>query len=124
MKTCFHVLCDTKNHKLTSIFSLGYFYSNPMFPLFLKLSEKRVLDPNGPCINTLQTILRNVCLSVILKFYPLSVVYGASAAYTSLCRGLKFLLNVRCIVLNYPNVTRSSIFETLCLSRTKTLTYV
>ena len=48
----------------------------------------------GPYINTFQTILRNICLSVILEFCLLSVVcsLSASAAYTSLYRGLKYLL--------------------------------
>ena len=44
---------------------LGYFSSNHMSPLFLRLSETKILDPNGPYISTLQTNLRNLCLSVI-----------------------------------------------------------
>ena len=39
-----------------------------MFPLFLQLAERKVLDPNGPHISTSQTKIRNVCLSVILEF--------------------------------------------------------
>ena len=38
-------------------------FSKPMFPLFLKLSESKALDENGPYINTRQTKIRNVCLS-------------------------------------------------------------
>ena len=53
-----------------------------------------------------------------------SVVCSASAVYVSLCRGLKYLLKVRHIIRNYPNVARFFIFETLCLGRAKTLTYV
>ena len=99
-----------------------------MFPLFLKL------DQNEPYINTFQTIIRNVCLSIIFEFYLLlsvfcclwsvvccllsvvcdllfviccplsvrcllSVVCSTSAAYTNLYRGLKYLLEVRCIIL-------------------------
>ena len=65
------------------------------------ISERKVLDPNGPYLNTFQTILRNVCLPVILKFCLwaivcclsiLSVVCSMSAAYTSLCRDPKYLL--------------------------------
>ena len=47
-----------------------------------------------------------------------------STAYTSLCRSPKYLLKVRYIILNDPNVVRFLIFETLCLGRAKTLTYV
>ena len=71
--------------------ALGYFYSNPMFPLFLQLPEKNILDPNGPYIHTFQTILK---LLSVVNFGVLSVVcclcsvvYSASAAYTSLYRG-------------------------------------
>ena len=97
-----------------------------MFPLFLQLPEKMVLDPNWPYISTFQTILRNVCLSIISEFC-LSVgrsVCRASTAYTSFCRGLKYLLKVRYIILNYPNVARFLISEILCLGRAKILTYV
>ena len=59
-------------------------------------------------------------LSVICRLS----VCRASTAYNSLCRGLKYLLKVSYIILNYPNVTRFLIFETLCLGRAKTLTYV
>ena len=53
-----------------------------------------------------QTILRiNVRLSVILEFY-LSSVCSASTAYTSICRGLKYLLKVKYIILNCTNVTQ------------------
>ena len=45
---------------------LGYFSRNAMF---LQLSEKKVLDPNGPYTSTFQTILKNVCLSVISEFF-------------------------------------------------------
>ena len=101
---------------------LGYFSSNPMFSLFLQLPGKKVLDPNGPYIHT---FLRNVCLSVILKFCLSSyVICSASTAYTSLCRSLKHLLKVKYIILNYLKMARFLIFETLCLGRAKTWTYV
>ena len=55
---------------------LGYFSGNLMFPIFLQLLEKQVLDPNGPYINTFQTILSNVCLPEISEFCLLwSVAY-------------------------------------------------
>ena len=44
-------------------------------------------------------------------------IYSASTAYTSLCRGLKYLLKVRYTIPNYPNVVKFLIFETLCLGR-------
>ena len=47
-----------------------------------------------------------------------------SVVVDSLCRGLKYLLKIKYIILNYPNVAWFFIFETLCLDRTKTLTYI
>ena len=49
----------------------------------------------------------NKCLSVG-NFGILSVVVvcSASTAYTSLCRGLKYLLKIIYIILVYPNVAR------------------
>ena len=61
----------------------------------------------------------NNILSVISQFC-LSVCRG-STAYTRLCRSLKYLLKVRYIIVN---VARFLIFETFCLCRAKTLTYV
>ena len=85
--------------------------------------SQNVLDPNRPYMNTIQTVLGNVCLSVISDFC-LSSVCCASTAYTSLFRGLKYLLKVRYIILNYPNVAWFFIFDILCLGRAKTKTYV
>ena len=55
------------------------------------------------------------CLSVIEKICLFSVVCSASAVYSSLCRGLKYLLKVWYIILVYPYVARFLIFETLWL---------
>ena len=107
-----------------SAFILVYFSSKPMFPLFLLLPEKKVLDPNRPYISMSQTVLRHFCLSVILEFCLLSVGCNASAAYTSLCRSLKYLLKVLYDILVYPNVTRFLISEALCQGSFKTLHYV
>ena len=82
--------------------------------------RKKVLDPNGPYISTFHTILRNVCLSVISEFC-LSL---SSTAYTSLCRDLKYLLEVRYIIPNDPYVARFLISKSLCLGRAKTLSYI
>ena len=76
--------------------------NNPMFPLFLPYPEK------GP--KPKWTIYKHVsehskkCLSVILELCLLFVVCSASAAYTRLCKGLKYLQKVKYIVLNYPKV--------------------
>ena len=93
----------------------------PYFSTIFVTSGKKILDPNGPYISTFQTIKKN-CLSVGRS--ACRSVCHASTAYTSVCRGLKYLLKVRYIILNYPNVARFLIFETLCLRRAKTLTYV
>ena len=106
-----------------SIAFFGYFSVTLCSHYFCNF-RKKVLDPNGPYISTFQTILRNFCLSVISEFWLSSVVCSASPAYTGLCRGLKYLLKVRYIILNDPNVARFLIFETLCWGRAKTLTYV
>ena len=93
----------------TNVVHFGLLFSNPMFLLFLQLLEKKVLDPNGPYVSTFQTILGNVCLSVISEFCLSSssvVVYSASTAYNGLYRYLKYLLKVRYITSNHRNVAR------------------
>ena len=63
-------------------------------------------------------------MSVILEFYLMSSsVFSASTAYTSLWRGLRYLLKVRYIILNYHNLVGFLIFGTLCLGSSKTLPY-
>ena len=54
----------------------------------------------------------------------MSVVCSSSAAYTSLCRSLKYLLKVSYIIQNYPSIVRFLNFKTLFLDRSKTLPYV
>ena len=71
-----------------------------MFPLYLRLPDRKVLDPNGPYISTNQTKIRSVSLSVILEF----------------C--LPYFIQ------DHPNVTGFLSFETLCLGSSKTLPYV
>ena len=44
--------------------------------------------------------------------------------YTSLCRGLEYLIKVWYIILVDLNVVKFLIFETVCLGRSKTLLYV
>ena len=73
--------------------------------------RKKVLDQNGPYISTIQTILRNVCLTVILEFSLPSSVCVFAPAYTSLCRGLQYLVKVRYIIL--VDGTRFLIFEAI-----------
>ena len=51
-----------------------------------------------------QTKIRNVYMSLISELYLSSSVYRASTAYTSICRGLKYLLKIRNIILIYTNV--------------------
>ena len=64
-------------------------------PTFMKLLNKKVLDPNGPYISKFQTILRNVCQNVG-NFGILSVVIcSVTTAYNNLCRALKYLPKVR-----------------------------
>ena len=85
---------------------------------------KHVLDQNGSFINMFQTNIRNVSLSVILEFCLSVVVCVLAPAYTSLCRGLKYLPKVRYIILVDPLWARFLIFETVFLGRSATLPYV
>ena len=94
---------ELKHYRFSLI--LGQFSSNHMFPLFVLLPEKKILGPNWPYISTFQTKIRNVCL--------LYVVYSTSAAYNSLCRGLKYLLKVGHIILDCPKVAKFSISNTV-----------
>ena len=86
------------------------------FNYFFRLPEEKVLDPKGSYIRMFQTKIRNICLSVISEYFLLSVVCNVTAAYTTLCGGLRGLLV-------YSSVAQFLIFKTLCLDRSKTLPY-
>ena len=60
--------CFLPNSPFEMDFGL-FFSAHNIFPLFLRLPERNVLDPNEPYIRTSQTKVRNVCLSVIFEFY-------------------------------------------------------
>ena len=98
-------------------------------PTIFATSRRKALDSNGPYISTSQTKIRKVYLYVGY-FEILSVVVvclwsgSTSAVYTSLCRGLKYLLNVPYIILGYPILVGSLIFDTLNLGSSKALPYV
>ena len=77
-----------------------------MFPLFLQLPDKIVIDPNGPYISTSRTRIISVCISVISEFCQSSFVFSASTAYTSLCRGLKYILKISYFIQNHSNKGR------------------
>ena len=68
------------------------------------------------------------CLSVgnsgILSVVVVVVVCVIAPACTSLCRGRKYLIKVRYIILVDLNSARFLIFETVVLGRTATLPYV
>ena len=66
-------------------------------------------------ISLSQIKIRNVCL--------LSA-YSLSTASTSLYRGLKYSLKIPYFIQDYSNVSGFLILETLCLGRSKTLSYV
>ena len=80
---------------------------------------KHVLDNSKKCLSVVVVVVVVVVIVVVV-----GVLCSASTAYTGLCRGLKYLLKVRYIIPNHPNVVRFLISETLFLSRAKTLTYV
>ena len=63
----------------------------------------------------------NFRMQSVVVYLPISSV---STAYICLCRGLKYLLKVPYIILNYPKITEFLIFKTLCLGTLKTLPYV
>ena len=88
---------------------LKYPYITTIFATSRKV-QKKVLD---------QSDKNKKCLSVG-NFGILSVVIcSASTAYTSLCRGWKYLLKMPYFIKYYLSVAGFSIFETLCLSRLK-----
>ena len=78
----------------------------PMFPLFLRLPDRKVIYPNGPYISMSQTKIGYVCLSVITDFFsvivcPLYRIY----AYINLSRGFKLLPKIQNFIQNYSNGT-------------------
>ena len=64
------------------------------------------------------------CLSVGNSEILYVVVCVLALAYTSLCRGLQYLLKVRYIIVVNPNGAEVFIFETVILGRTAALPYV
>ena len=56
--------------------------------------------------------------------YEIVSACSASTVYTSLCRGIKYLLEVMYFILVYCNVVGFWIIGNLCLGSSKTLTYV
>ena len=81
-----------------------------LVPTFLTDFRKKVLDPNISIYKHESDNLRNFCLSVgIMSVF---VVCSASTAYTGLCKGLKYLLKVRYIILDSSNVVGFLIFKT------------
>ena len=105
---------------------------------FLAIFEKKVLSQNGPYINTFKTDLGNVEFSVILELCLSSSVVACchlsssivivicvfAPDYSSLCRGLEYLLKVGYIIAVDSNGAGFLIFETVFLSRTATLSNV
>ena len=83
-----------------------------------------VLDQKRLFINTFQTILRSVCLLVVLQFCTSFVVFVLVPAYTSLCRGLDYLLKVRYIIVVVLNGSDSMIFSTFFCYGMEILPYV
>ena len=58
--------------------NFDFIFRKAMFPQFLQLSERKVLDSNGPLISMSQTKIRNVCLSIIFEFCQLLWSVGCS----------------------------------------------
>ena len=119
--------CDLFHSVMNPLFNLmgflivfGYFSSNSMFPLFLQLPKKRSWTQMDQLYKYVSDKKNMNCLSVVNFGTTLSSVCSASTAYINLCRGLKYLLEVRYIILDYKFL----IFESLCLNRAKTSTNV
>ena len=87
--------------------------------------QKKDPRPKWVIIHKHESDKNKKCLS-LGNFGVLSVIVVCSApiALTSLGRGLKYLLKVPYIILDYPNVSEFLIFQTLCLGSSKTLSYV
>ena len=104
---------------------LVYFSSRPMLPLFCNFRKKGPRPKWSICKHESDENKKCLYLSVVSKFCLVSIVVcSASKAYTSLFKGLKYLLKVGCFILGYANAAWFLIFETLYLGRLKTLSYV
>ena len=125
-QTCFiAVICCSKTlqYKIYLLFWFTFKVNLYLCFHYLCNFQKKIPDPNGPYMSTSQTKIRNFCLLENSEFCLLSN-FSTTTAYISLCRNLKYLQKVPCIILNYFNVARFLIFETLYLSSLKTLLYV
>ena len=54
---------ESKNFKNLLELPAYLLFSKPMFPLFLQLTERKSLDPNGSYVSTSQTKIRQICLT-------------------------------------------------------------
>ena len=87
--------------KLSVTFNVLVFNSKSILLIFCEF-RKRVLDQNGPyrCVKK----IGNYCLAIVLGFCQSIVVcLWLVSAYSSLCRGLEYLLKIRHILV-HPNV--------------------
>ena len=94
------------------------FQVNLCFPLFCNF-RKKVPRPKWT-IYKHKSDKNKKCVSVG-NFKILSVTCSASAAYTSLCRGLKYLLKVGYIILDNLNLARFLISNTVFCCKMETL---
>ena len=90
--------------KMTITNSILVFLYSKLMQTFFAISKKNCHRTKRTIyINTFQTNLRHVCLSVTLKFcLSLSVVFVLVPAYTSLCRSLEYLLKVQYTLIVDP----------------------
>ena len=93
---------------------LVYFYNKPMYTLFFAIKIR--MNVPRPKWTTYKHVSDNSkkCLSVVCVLAP---------AYISLCRGLKYLLKVKYIILVDPLRARFLIYETVLLGSSATLPY-
>ena len=102
--------CLMKPHKM-DYHAFGLLFSYIYVPTIFTTSRKKVLPK--------WTIYKHESDKIVIV-----VFCSMSIAYTSSCRGLKYLVKITYIIQDYANVARFLIFETLYLDESKTLPYV
>ena len=116
--TLFYFFCRVIIGQINEVISINYYLA--FYPLKIKILIK-ICDKISQMLLNWYYINWKICKN----FLELSNYDGVSifycALYTSLCRGLKYLLEVRYVILVYPNVVRFLLFKTFCLGRSKTL---
>ena len=103
-------ICLTLRIKTRQVGLIEFMHFSEFFGMWVFFWDFRKNDPRPKWTIYKHISNKSVCVLV--------------SAYTSLCRGLKYLINIRYIILVDSNGARFLIFKTVFLGRSATLSYM